>query len=274
MAATEDQGWRVERAHSHDSVRVPLEIRDEHPTCAAERSDVVPGLVHVRGALSPCECERMVAMAEDCGFDNAHHPDYQDARIDKLEERYRRNNRMVYRASTAEADRLFRRVRSAVPALIDAREEYFTDGDEERQAPDTDYGLWKPDSLNEMFRFYRYRKGEEFPVHQDSVTVKVRGRYASWFSVLFYLSEGFQGGGTAFFDKSFQPVHEVTPQRGDAVIFFHHGLKSPRHAGLPVTDEDLVKYVLRSDVMYLAETPAERGPTRMLSPPYDDSDSD
>eukprot|EP00756_Hemistasia_phaeocysticola_P020284 Hpha_TRINITY_DN15711_c1_g10::TRINITY_DN15711_c1_g10_i2::g.39149::m.39149 len=168
---------------------------------------------------------------------------------------------------------LFDRVRAALPPEIDARLEYFQEGDEERNVPTSEYGVWGLDSLNQMIRFYRYGAGQQFPVHRDNLTTKLRGEHTSWLSVLFYLSGGFQGGNTAFFRNDFSPAHEVEPMEGDAVVFFHQGRKSPYHAGLPV-EEGSYKYVLRSDAMYTASITAERGPTRMVSPPYDDSDSD
>ncbi len=41
-------------------------------------------------------------MSERLGFDNARHPDYQSVDIDREEEAFRQNDRMVYHASEQE----------------------------------------------------------------------------------------------------------------------------------------------------------------------------
>eukprot|EP01062_Namystynia_karyoxenos_P034477 TRINITY_DN25279_c0_g1_i1.p1 TRINITY_DN25279_c0_g1~~TRINITY_DN25279_c0_g1_i1.p1 ORF type:complete len:303 (+),score=71.65 TRINITY_DN25279_c0_g1_i1:90-998(+) len=275
----EAEGWRKTRNHSWRTVQCapPLAAEGLPPSAEIAHVTAVPGLVHIRGAVPADECDALVRLSEHCGYDNAHHSGYQDLRIDKQEEKYRSNDRVVYQASGEECDAIFQRLKPALPAELDARAEYYTtEQPEYSDTPPEEYGVWRPDSVNDMWRFYRYdaRLRQQFPVHRDNMTSKRRGEYASWMSVLIYLSEGFQGGGTLFFNNQYEKVHEVVPRKGDVAIFFHHGLKSPLHAGAMVEGSEGLKYVLRTDVMLRATVPAKRGPTHRLSPPYDDTDSD
>ena len=61
-----------------------------------------------------------------------------------------------------------------------------------------------------------------------------------------YLSEDFTGGETTFFDQTEDKLRfKITPKLGQLLVFDHHQL----HSGDPVLDG--VKYVLRTDVMYV-----------------------
>ncbi|WP_299456135.1 2OG-Fe(II) oxygenase [uncultured Microscilla sp.] len=93
--------------------------------------------------------------------------------------------------------------------------------------------------LNERFRFYKYRPGQEFKEHKDG-HFRRNAQEVSLLTLLIYLNEDFTGGDT-FFRK--MDINFV-PKQGTALIFEHRVI----HAGLPVIEG--VKYVLRSDVMY------------------------
>lgn len=297
----EDEGWRKVRNHSWrtvgDAAALPLAAPGPPPgpPPAAAPVAAVDGLARIRGALSAAECAALVQMAEGCGFDNARHEAYQDGKLDKQEERFRRNHRVVYEASAEQCRGLFARLVAGAPPEIDAREEYFADGKAAEGFVFADpadaaagkigaeeYGVWRPEGVNPMWRFYRYDPAlrQQFPTHKDNSTRKRKGRVASWLTVLVYLSGGgcFKGGTTAFttnpFCEDVRTLYEVEPQQGDVAMFFHHGRRSPWHAGTPVTGGEGMKYVLRTDVMYRAVVPARKGPTHMLSAPYDSSYSD
>lgn len=92
--------------------------------------------------------------------------------------------------------------------------------------------------LNERFRFYKYKPGQEFRPHRDGSFVR-NSKERSAYTLLIYLNENMEGGATEF------PKHSIQPQTGAAVIFKHE----IRHAGLPIIKG--VKYVLRTDIMYL-----------------------
>ena len=92
--------------------------------------------------------------------------------------------------------------------------------------------------LNERFRFYRYDSGQRFNWHYDGCFRRESGEQ-SYFTLMFYLNDGYEGGTTEFEDTT-----EIVPQKGDALIFWHY----QRHIGNEIVCGR--KYVLRTDVMY------------------------
>ncbi|MEP4036327.1 2OG-Fe(II) oxygenase [Pseudophaeobacter sp.] len=102
--------------------------------------------------------------------------------------------------------------------------------------------------LNERLRIYRYHPGHFFDWHQDGEYSPAENT-VSRFTMMVYLNDGFEGGGTSFADI-FSPFRfedfVVKPETGKALIF-HHPLS---HRGDQVLSG--VKYVLRTDVMFEA----------------------
>jgi prolyl 4-hydroxylase len=91
--------------------------------------------------------------------------------------------------------------------------------------------------LNEMFRFYKYEKGERFKKHIDGSYIR-NEEEASYFTLMIYLNDDFEGGETVFQD------HNIQPKKGMALVFYH-GMK---HSGEEIKAG--IKYVLRTDIMY------------------------
>ena len=122
-----------------------------------------------------------------------------------------------------------------------------------------------PLGLNERLRVLRYAPGERFEPHYDLVVDYPPDR-RSLVTVLVYLTDGFEGGDTAFLDAaapSSSPA-AVAPRVG-RVVLFEHGLF---HSGQEVVAG--VKYVLRTDVLFEARDPpaaAEAAPTAPPPPP-------
>ena len=109
--------------------------------------------------------------------------------------------------------------------------------------PETHQG-WVLDGLNHRFRYYRYTPDQKFEKHFD-------GRYRetidreSRLTLLLYLEDDCEGGGTAFFETETEKLRfEVKPSKGQVLVFDHHQL----HSGEPVVSG--TKTVLRTDVMY------------------------
>uniref|UniRef100_A0A6B2LJK0 Fe2OG dioxygenase domain-containing protein n=1 Tax=Arcella intermedia TaxID=1963864 RepID=A0A6B2LJK0_9EUKA len=115
-------------------------------------------------------------------------------------------------------------------------------------------GEWILHSVNNIFRFYRYKEGGEFKPHFDNVFRN--GDIQSHFSLLIYLNDDFEGGKTLFFSwkpsgAKYEAQHvQIEPKTGYACIFPHTGNLSPLHSGLPHTTPGHFKYVIRSDIMY------------------------
>lgn len=100
--------------------------------------------------------------------------------------------------------------------------------------------------LNDRFRAYRYRPGQFFDWHQDGTYADTDGQ-RSVFTMMLYLNDGYEGGGTSFADVFSPHVFRdftIAPRLGKA-LFFHHPLS---HRGDPVVRG--AKYVLRTDVMF------------------------
>ena len=95
--------------------------------------------------------------------------------------------------------------------------------------------------VNEMFRIYKYEVGQRFKMHRDG-SFKRNEKECSFFSLLIYLNDDFEGGET-----NFQMGITIQPNMGDALCF-HHPL---RHEGKPILSGE--KYVLRTDIMYKLE---------------------
>ncbi len=96
---------------------------------------------------------------------------------------------------------------------------------------------WIVTGINENFRFYKYLTGQKFKTHQDIDFEKSESE-KSFYSLLIYLNDDFEGGETVFEDLSVKPI------AGSALIFphilFHSGAKVKKG----------IKYVLRSDIIY------------------------
>lgn len=98
---------------------------------------------------------------------------------------------------------------------------------------------WEPYGLNERFRFYRYKDGQQFKPHVDG-SYKKSDTDMSKVTLLIYLNEDFEGGATTLILEN----EEIIPKTGQILLFEHKIM----HCGRPVTKG--IKYVLRTDVMY------------------------
>ena len=177
--------------------------------------------------LSADECRQHIAQSEARGFASAasHYPPS-----------YRNNDRQLV-DDPALARRMGERLVVHVP-------EHLQHGGE----------TWAFDSINERFRFCRYRPGQQFNLHQDGVHHRGPG-LQSRLTFMVYLTDGeaFDGGDTLFFsagpggDANGEParlIGRVRPRVGSLILFDH----SLWHSGETVSRG--VKHILRSDVIY------------------------
>ncbi len=91
--------------------------------------------------------------------------------------------------------------------------------------------------LNELFRFYKYRPGQQFKRHRDQSYIR-NSKEASYFTFMIYLNDNIKGGATTFDDLV------IIPKTGSALIFYHY----LEHEGSEVLEG--TKYVLRTDIMF------------------------
>lgn len=172
------------------------------------------GIYTADQVLSPAECAAWIARGHAEGFDAA--PINQTAFVPSV-----RNNTRAMFDDVDAAAALWPRIAPLLP-------EQEKDG-------------WRPCSVNERLRVYRYGPGEYFKWHYD-------GRYRrsslehSRYTLMIYLNTPELGGQTAF-RKGLERLH-IDPAPG-RVLLFHHRIS---HAGMTVQAGE--KYVLRSDIMY------------------------
>jgi prolyl 4-hydroxylase len=174
--------------------------------------EVAEGIFTVPDLLTPEECREYIALTEAIGYTAA---PITTAGGFKMRPEIRNNTRVIVDDADRAAE-LWGRLRDHVPPFLRGRQAI---------------------GLNERFRFYRYDPGERFAPHRDGSYRRENGE-ESLLTFMVYLSEGFDGGETAF------PGASVTPKIGMALLFEHQIL----HEGAAVTRGR--KYVLRSDVMF------------------------
>jgi hypothetical protein len=144
--------------------------------------DVAEGIFTVPDLLTPEECLEYIALTEAIGYTAA---PITTAGGFKMRPEIRNNTRVIVDDADRAAE-LWGRLRDHVPPFLRGRPTI---------------------GLNERFRFYRYDPGERFAPHRDGSYRRENGE-ESLLTFMVYLSEGFDGGETAF------PGASVTPRIG------------------------------------------------------------
>ena len=217
---------------SPNTLTVP--IIDTEKTAQVLRQELDGAQVYqLRQVMFPRECKALIAHAESLGFAKAGRAIGGEQY--RVNEKARNNLRVIIEAE-ALASALWARVRGCVNL---------------RHEGATAVGL------NERLRVYKYEAGHHFSPHYDLRNQLPQGE--TRFSFVIYLSEGFSGGGTRFFEEKSknsrrgqergrkfnnQPRFCAKPPTGGAVVFDHLLL----HEGEEVTAG--VKYAVRTDVIY------------------------
>jgi prolyl 4-hydroxylase len=169
-------------------------------------------IITVENFLTEQECNDFIDLGERLGFERA--------KIDtgSLMPEVRNNDRAFYE-NVELAEKLFQRLKLYVVSKI---------------------GNSVAVGLNELFRLYKYQKGQQFKGHQDGSFIR-NDVEASYYTFLVYLNDNYQGGETIFLK------HKISPKTGMGLIFLH----KLYHEGSEVLSG--TKYVMRSDVMYRLE---------------------
>lgn len=170
-----------------------------------------PSVFTIERMLDEAECQQLVALAEQAGFQSAsvRTPSGQLAMP-----RVRNNERSLVENAAWVALLWERLEKVALPEIDGVRAE----------------------GLPKDLRFYKYRPDQRFKMHKDGPWHE--GGLSSKLTFLVYLNEDFTGGATDFRD------FQITPVTGTALLFIH----DTWHEGAVV--QDGTKYVLRSDVLY------------------------
>lgn len=184
----------------------------------------------IRDALTPAECQRLIALTEGIGYQEA--PVTTGMGFVMMPEV--RNNTRVMIDSPQRAAWLWERIAHLVPAERDG---------------------WRALGLNERFRYYRYTPGQRFRWHRDGCFRRSEVE-ESLLTCMVYLNDDFEGGETEF--QTVEGSFAVRPEQGSVLIFDHPLV----HQGAEVRAGR--KYAMRTDVMF-ARISAESGPGGSLS---------
>jgi hypothetical protein len=179
--------------------------------------------------LSKQECLRLIDAANEAGFGKTDYPKH-----------YRGNLRLIT-VDKHLADRLYSRLLQFLPQTVEE-----------------DESMWRISGLNECWRWAKYHQDDRFGAHVDAFFQKSMNE-KTMFTVNVYLNgDGdFMGGTTRFYaepNKRGDPRVEearVIPSAGRCLVFRQPSSAHYRHDGEQVTGG--VKYLLRSDVVYLRD---------------------
>lgn len=164
------------------------------------------------------ECKGFIILAENIGFEEAK---IQTKGVGEVMNKGVRDNDRVIYDNPQLAQQLWSIIKPLVPAEVEG---------------------YNAVGLNEKFRFYRYKDGQQFKVHPDGSFKRDEFEHSK-ITAIIYLNEDFTNGQTVFVN----PYQEVDPQTGRLLLFAHGQL----HKGNEVPEG--TKYVLRTDVMYRRE---------------------
>lgn len=168
----------------------------------------------VEGFFTPEECKGFIDFSEKQGYEQSL---IRTREGEVMNKEIRDNDRVIW-DNPQIAEQIWEMVKDMLPADIDG---------------------YEPIGLNERFRFYRYKDGQQFKPHVDG-SFRRSETETSKITLLIYLNEDFEGGNTTLVLEG----EEIEPKEGMLFLFEHRIM----HCGRPVTEG--TKYVLRTDVMY------------------------
>lgn len=138
------------------------------------------------------------------------------------------------------AEKIFERIKKFLPQNLSY------DHDIKEMGPFSK-GQWLLSHINEKFRICKYLNEGFFGVHYDGCFIRDKDE-RSFFTMMFYLNDNYEGGETVFLDssedkKNPKTIVAVKPKRG-MMIFFPQDIL---HEGRAVVGE---KYIFRNDIIF------------------------
>ena len=237
-----------------------LEENDTH-SARRRRYDVpnVPGAFQLFDVFSEEETKRIVSTLDELGFTD-------DAAV-SLPRSIRHNSNLNWIVDDKTLDIVWDRCKDLFLQKNTNQDDTMV-----KSLPDM-FGGKQPLGLNGRFRIYRYEEGDYFQIHTDgswpgsrvspdgsSVIQNAFDDRWSMYTILFFLTEDFDGGETEFLVNQFDPTKPArnlneatrigirTPVGG--ALCFPHG-EHPYHClHSSATITRGVKYIIRSDVLF------------------------
>ena len=200
----------------------------------------MPGAFHLNNVLTENECQQFVELVEASGF-------HEDSPV-SLPHSIRHNANLNWVVSETIDSVIWNRCASHVPEKV---------------------GGQHARGLNARFRFYRYVEGDFFKPHTDGAwpgSRVIEGELVanaydmfSQYTMLLFLSDGYEGGRTQFFTDnprggpglgSESPETISVPTAIGAALCFPHGSHPMHcvHAGEMVTSG--IKTIIRTDILF------------------------
>lgn len=172
--------------------------------------------------LSASECESWIKSTESAGYGVAL-VNVGGGRQEQIKD-YRNSSRCIIDSKEIAAQ-LWERIKHLLPSQIKA---------------------WEPVELNERLRFLKYDPGDFFATHCDGCYRRPSDHPnsgdTSYYTLMLYLNEGFDGGSTRFNSLSTE-YFDVIPKVGSVLVFEHNMV----HSGEVLING--TKYAMRTDVM-------------------------
>jgi len=135
------------------------------------------------------------------------------------------------------AEKVFERIKNFIPNKFELIEY-------EKEFGALCQGKWLVSHINHLFRVCKYQNEGFFGPHYDGVYMTSED-VRSFYTLMFYLNEEYEGGETAFLDREdhSKVINAIKPKAG-MMIFFPQNIY---HEGRAVKGE---KYIFRTDIMY------------------------
>lgn len=201
-----------------------LDFQSDELSLAVDNVFTLAGgqLTIVRGFFSPAECERIMASCAPAAREHSF------ARV---------------RAVTA-SDSLSAAVHVRLAALARVSEPVRT----ALEAYPRHGAAWRLETIAPVWRCVGYNEGGRLAPHFDAHRVEGVDRVA-FFTVMGYLTAGYEGGALRLLDS--KPPVDFAPGLGDLVLLDRRLL----HEALPVTGGGTMKFIMRSDLVYVRDSP-------------------